>query len=93
MRGFVLLSVLLISCTPAVEKIEHHDRGMTDSALSVLNGITSTYRVDTVSIEKIVTVRRVESVVVPSPVISPMVSHLESRCDTVWLRDTVWLSR
>jgi hypothetical protein len=89
MRGFVLLSVLLISCTPTVEKMDHHDRCMTDSALSVLNGITSTYRVDTVSIEKIVTLRRVESV----PVIRPMVSHLESRCDTVWLRDTVWLSK
>ena len=87
--------LLLVSCTPTIEKMERHDKSMTDSAMSVLDGLVPT--VDTVSIVTTKTIERVKYVEVESsPVISAMVrpSYIERRgCDTVYIRDTVFISR
>ena len=90
----VLLSILLISCTPSIEKMERHDKSMTDSAMSVLDGLAPT--VDTISIVKTQTIEkiryiesspRVLAMVRPMPLIERM------RCDTVFIRDTVYIRR
>ncbi len=74
--------------------MERHDKSMTDSAMSVLDGLTPT--VDTISIVKTQTIEkiryiesspRVLAMVRPMPLIERM------RCDTVFIRDTVWISR
>lgn len=101
MRAAVLC-LLLVSCTPSVEKMERHDSSMTDSALSVLSSIGS----DTVTIERVKTIEKIKTVskeivkyveVESSPVFNAMVSPSysigERGCDTVWIRDTVWISR
>jgi len=98
-------ALLLISCTSPIEKMERHDKSMTDSALSVLDGLTAP-TVDTVSIvrtrtiEKVKTIEKIKYLEVESaPVFSmmrpiPMPLPLEKRrCDTVYIRDTVWISR
>lgn len=104
MRALIPI-LLLISCTPSIEKMERHDKSMTDSAMSVLDGLTST--VDTVSIVKTRTIEKtntiekikyVEVEVESSPVLAmarpmPMPLIERRRCDTVFIRDTVWISR
>ena len=89
----VLLSILLISCTPSIEKMERHDKSMTDSAMSVLDGLTPT--VDTVSIVKTQTIEKIRYIE-SSPRVLAMVRPVTTermRCDTVFIRDTVYISR
>ena len=96
--------LLLVSCTPSIEKMERHDKSMTDSAMSVLDGLTPT--VDTVSIVKtriieknntIEKIKYVEVEVQSSPRVLAMVRPMplieRMRCDTVFIRDTVYISR
>ena len=74
-------------------KVERHDRSMTDSAMAVLDGLTPT--VDTVSIVKTQTIERIRYIE-SSPRVLAMVRPVtieRMRCDTVWIRDTVWISR
>jgi hypothetical protein len=87
----IVVAVSLVACTPTIDRVEKRDKTLTDSAMSVLDDLSSTYRVDTVSIVK-TRVVEVES----SPIVSAMVrpSYIEERvCDTVWIRDTVFISR
>jgi len=89
----VLLSILLISCTPSIEKMERHDKSMTDSAMSVLDGLAPT--VDTISIVKTQTIEKIRYIE-SSPRVLAMVRPVTTermRCDTVFIRDTVWISR
>ena len=94
-------ALLLVSCTPTIEKVERHDKTMTDSAMSVLDGLTAP-TVDTVSIvrtrtiEKTNTIEKIRYVEVESAPVLAMVRpvSIERRgCDTVYIRDTVWISR
>ncbi len=89
----VLLSILLISCTPTIEKMERHDKSMTDSAMSVLDGLAPT--VDTISIVKTQTIEKIRYIE-SSPRVLAMARPMpieRMRCDTVFIRDTVWISR
>ena len=89
----VLLSILLISCTPSIEKMERHDKSMTDSAMSVLDELAPT--VDTISIVKTQTIEKIRYIE-SSPRVLAMVRPMpieRMRCDTVFIRDTVWISR
>ena len=74
-------------------KVERHDRSMTDSAMAVLDGLAPT--VDTVSIVKTQTIEKIRYIE-SSPRVLAMVRPVTTegmRCDTVWIRDTVWISR
>lgn len=97
------LCLLLVSCTPTPESVERHDPSMTDSALSVL----STIGRDTVVVRDLL-IARTDTVVIKEffpvmvfdddyPMEEEAVESLPERtdtvCDTVWVRDTVWLSR
>ena len=99
---FLIPILLLVSCTPTIEKMEKRDKTMTDSAMAVLDALPSTYRVDTVSIVKTQTVERiketvkyveVESSPVFNAVVRPVMPIERRGCDTVWIRDTVYISR
>ncbi len=92
MRSLIPI-LLLVSCTPPMGKVERHDRSMTDSALAVLDGLAPT--VDTISIVKTQTIEKIRYIE-SSPRVLAMVSPVtieKMRCDTVWIRDTVWISR
>lgn len=92
MRALIPI-LLLVSCTPPMGKVERHDRSMTDSAMAVLDGLTPT--VDTVSIVKTQTIEKIRYIE-SSPRVLAMVSPVTTggmRCDTVWIRDTVFISR
>jgi hypothetical protein len=92
MRALIPI-LLLVSCTPTIEKMERHDKSMTDSAMSVLDGLAPT--VDTISIVKTQTIEKIRYIE-SSPRVLAMVRpmHIERmRCDTVWIRDTVYISR
>ena len=92
MRAAILL-LLITSCTPTIERVERHDSSVTDSALSVL----STIGKDTVTLVKTRTIEKTLVKYVQSePIRVAMVrpAPIERRgCDTVWIRDTVYLSR
>ena len=92
MRAAILL-LLITSCTPTIERVETHDASVTDSALSVL----STIGKDTVTLVKTRTIEKTLVKYVQSePIRVAMVrpAPIERRgCDTVWIRDTVYLSR
>jgi hypothetical protein len=92
MRAAILL-LLITSCTPTIERVETHDSSVTDSALSVL----STIGKDTVTLVKTRTIEKTLVKYVQSePIRVAMVrpAPIERRgCDTVWIRDTVYLSR
>ena len=87
--------LLLVSCTPSIEKMERHDKSMTDSAMSVLDGLTPT--VDTISIVKTQTIEKIRYVQTEeSPRVLAMARPMpieRMRCDTVFIRDTVYISR
>ncbi len=94
MRAAVLLLLLLSSCTPTIERVEKHDKTMTDSALSVL----STIGKDTVTllqvktIEKIKTeVRFIESEPIREVLGMQVFPREVGGCDTVYIRDTVYI--
>ncbi len=89
----VLLSILLISCTPSIEKVERHDKSMTDSAMSVLDGLAPT--VDTISIVKTQTIEKIRYIESSPRVLTRVlpVTTERMRCDTVWIRDTVFISK
>ena len=88
-----ILCLLLVSCTPTIERVERHDASVTDSALSVL----STIGKDTVTLVKTRTIEKTLVKYVQSePIRVAMVrpAPIERReCDTVYIRDTVYLSR
>jgi hypothetical protein len=90
MRAAILL-LLITSCTPTIDRVERHDASVTDSALSVL----STIGKDTVTLVKTrikTEVRFIESEPIRVAMVRP--APIERRgCDTVWIRDTVYLSR
>ena len=92
MRAAILL-LLITSCTPTIDRVERHDASVTDSALSVL----STIGKDTVTLVKTRTIEKTLVKYVQSePIRVAMVrpAPIERRgCDTVWIRDTVYLSR
>jgi pantothenate synthetase len=92
MRALIPI-LLLVSCTPSIEKMERHDKSMTDSAMSVLDGLAPT--VDTISIVKTQTIEKIRYIE-SSPRVLAMVRPVTTermRCDTVFIRDTVWISR
>ena len=88
-----IICLLLVSCTPTIEKVERHDPSMTDSAMSVL----STIGKDTVALVQVRTiektlVRYVQSEPIRVAMVRPL--PIERRgCDTVWIRDTVYIGR
>jgi hypothetical protein len=92
MRAAILL-LLITSCTPTIDRVERHDASVTDSALSVL----STIGKDTVTLVKTRTIEKTLVKYVQSePIRVAMVrpAPIEKRgCDTVYIRDTVYLSR
>lgn len=92
--------LLMASCTPSIEKMERHDKTMTDSAMSVLDGLTP----DTVSvtIERVKTLESVRYVdrveyIESSPVLAMVrpVSSERSKVDTVYIYrvDTVYIAK
>ncbi len=88
-----ILCLLLVSCTPTIERVERHDASVTDSALSVLDGLAPT--VDTISIVKTQTIEKIRYIE-SSPRVLAMVRPMpieRMRCDTVFIRDTVYISR
>ena len=92
MRSLIPI-LLLVSCTPPMGKVERHDRSMTDSAMAVLDGLTPTG--DTISIVKTQTIEKIRYIE-SSPRVLAMVRPVtieKMRCDTVWIRDTVFISR
>lgn len=92
MRAAILL-LLITSCTPTIERVERHDASVTDSALSVL----STIGKDTVALVQVRTiektlVRYVQSEPIRVAMVRPL--PIERRgCDTVYIRDTVYIGR
>lgn len=95
MRAAILL-LLITSCTPTIDRVERHDPSMTDSAMSVL----STIGKDTVTLVKTRTIERVKTEVrfiESEPIREVLGMQVFPRevggCDTVWIRDTVFLSR
>ena len=88
-----IFCLLLASCTPTIDRVERHDASVTDSALSVL----STIGKDTVTLVKTRTIEKTLVKYVQSePIRVAMVrpAPIEKRgCDTVYIRDTVYLSR
>lgn len=94
MRASILL-LLITSCTPTIERVETHDASVTDSALSVLStiGKDTVTLVKTRTIERVKTeVRFIESEPIRVALVRP--APIERRgCDTVYIRDTVYLSR
>lgn len=85
--------LLLSSCTPSIERVERDDHSsLTDSALSLLSSIEGR---DTVTIERVRIIERVEPVVVDSaPLVDFMVRPVSiERCDTVYVYrvDTVFI--
>ena len=88
-----IICLLLMSCTPTIEKVERHDPSMTDSAMSVL----STIGKDTVALVQVRTiektlVRYVQSEPIRVAMVRPL--PIERRgCDTVYIRDTVYIGR
>ncbi len=88
-----ILCLLLVSCTPTIERVERHDASVTDSAMSVLDGLAPT--VDTISIVKTQTIEKIRYIE-SSPRVLAMVRPVtieRMRCDTVFIRDTVYISR
>lgn len=91
-----IFCLLLVSCTPTIDRVERHDPSMTDSAMSVL----STIGKDTVTLVKTRTIERVKTEVrfiESEPIREVLGMQVFPRevggCDTVWIRDTVFLSR
>ena len=90
-----ILCLLLVSCTRTLERVETHDSSVTDSALSVLStiGKDTVTLVKTRTIEKIKTeVRFIESEPIRVAMVRPA-PIVRRGCDTVYIRDTVYLSR
>ena len=98
MRALLIIPVLLLGCTPTIDRVDRRGRDVTDSALSILEDLDvnpDTIREVRVKTQTIVKTRVVE--VESSPVINAMVRpsySIERRgCDTVYIRDTVFISR
>ena len=93
-----IFCLLLASCTPTIDRVDRHDASVTDSALSVLSTLSTT-GMDTVTLVKTRTIERVktevrfiESEPIREAMMRPM--PMERRgCDTVYIRDTVYISR
>jgi hypothetical protein len=100
MRRLALALLLVSSCTPSIERMERDDHtALTDSALSLLSSIEGRDTVSIVStrtVEKTNTVEKIRYVEVESAPVLAMVRPVPlegRRCDTVYIRDTVWISR
>jgi hypothetical protein len=93
----IVITFSVVSCTPTIDRVDKHLSSTTDSALSILEDLDvtpDTIREVTVKTQTIVKTRVVE--VESSPVVNAMVRpvSIEKRgCDTVWIRDTVFISR
>ena len=88
-----IICLLLVSCVPTIERVERHDATITDSALSVLGtiGKDTVPPVQVKTIEKTL-VKYVQSEPIRVAMVRP--SPLVRRgCDTVWIRDTIYLDR
>lgn len=95
MRASVL-ALLLVSCTPSIEKMEKHDGTMTDSALAVLSGIgkDTVTLVETLTVERVKTeVRFIEAEPIRGVLGMQVFPEGDGGCDTVWIRDTVYVER
>ena len=95
MRAAILL-LLLSSCTPSIEKMERHDKTMTDSAMSVLSslGKDTVTLVKTRTIEKVKTeVRFIETEPIREVLGMKVFPREVGGCDTVYIRDTVYIVR
>ena len=95
----VIFCLLLVSCTPTIDRVERHDASVTDSALSVLSTLSTT-GVDTVTLVKTRTIERIKTEVrfiESEPIREVLGMQVFPRevggCDTVWIRDTVYISR
>lgn len=91
-----IFCLLLVSCTPSIERVERHDKTMTDSAMSVLSSLQK----DTVTLLQVKTVERVKTEVrfiETEPMREVLGMQVFPRevggCDTVWIRDTVYIVR
>ena len=98
MKTLLIIPVLLLGCTPTIDRVDRRGSSTTDSCLSILEDLDvspDTIREVRVKTQTIVKTRVVE--VESSPVINAMVRpsySIERRgCDTVWIRDTVFISR
>lgn len=96
MRG-ALLVLLLSSCTPTIDRVERHDASVTDSAMSVLSTLSTTGK-DTVTLVQVKTVEKVKTEVrfIESESIREVLGmqvfpREVGGCDTVWIRDTVYI--
>ena len=94
-----IFCLLLASCTPTIDRVERHDASVTDSALSVLSTLSTT-GMDTVTLVKTRTIERVKTEVrfiESEPIREVLGMQVFPRevggCDTVWIRDTVYISR
>ena len=88
--------LLLLSCTPSIEKMERHDGTMTDSALSVLStiGKDKVTLVETMTVEGAKTeVRFIEAEPIREVLGMQVFPEGDGGCDTVWIRDTVYVER
>ena len=102
MRALLILLPILIatSCTrsPERRRVDRHDRTMTDSALSVLSSLTTgedtvvkTRTIEKVRVKTEIQYREAEPV---RDALMMRLLPMERRgCDTVYIRDTVYLSR
>ena len=95
----VIFCLLLVSCTPTIDRVERHDASVTDSALSVLSTLSTT-GMDTVTLVKTRTIERIKTEVrfiESEPIREVLGMQVFPRevggCDTVWIRDTVYISR
>lgn len=93
----IIVTVSFIACTPPMERADKRTSATTDSCLSILEGLDVTpdtireVRVKTQTIVKTKIVE-VESAPVFNALVRPV--SIERRgCDTVWIRDTVFISR
>ena len=96
MRALLIIPVLLLGCTPTIDRVDRRGRETTDSALSILEDLgdsPDTLREVRVETKTIVKIRVVESSPVINAMVRPSYSIERRGCDTVYIRDTVFISR
>ena len=96
MRVLLVIPILLLGCTPTIDRVDRRGRETTDSALSILENLgdsPDTLREVRVETKTIVKIRVVESSPVINAMVRPSYSIERRGCDTVYIRDTVYLRR
>ena len=96
MRVLLVIPILLLGCTPTIDRVDRRGRETTDSALSILEDLgdsPDTLREVRVETKTIVKIRVVESSPVINAMVRPSYSIERRGCDTVYIRDTVYLRR